>query len=73
MVIPNTATADRGATRRCGLPGCDKGPVLALRGAYTVYENFRRGVSVNPDGPCLGRREVDSEGNATPFVFETYR
>lgn len=46
--------------------------MLALNGAQTLYENFRRGVSVNPDGPCLGRREVDSEGNATPFIFETY-
>lgn len=73
VVVPNTETENRGATRRCGLPECRQGPLLALNGAYTVYENFRRGVSVNPDGPCLGRREVDSRGVATPYVFETYR
>ncbi|CAM9104467.1 unnamed protein product [Ascophyllum nodosum] len=74
IVIPNTATAERGAIRRCGLPqSVSQGIVLAFNGAHTVYENFRRGVRVNPDGPCLGRREVDSAGNATPYVFETYR
>eukprot|EP00752_Nemacystus_decipiens_P010605 g9443.t1 len=72
VVVPNTETSERGATRRCGLPHCHQGPVLALNGAQTSYESFRRGVSVNPDGPCLGRREVDSEGNPTPYIFETY-
>lgn len=72
VVVPNTETSERGATRRCGLPQCHQGPVLALNGAQTSYESFRRGVTINPDGPCLGRREVDSEGNATPFIFETY-
>lgn len=72
IVVPNTDTPERGATRRCGLPQAHVGAVLALNGAQTSYESFRRGVRVNPDGPCLGRREVDSEGNATPFVFETY-
>ncbi|CAM9888539.1 unnamed protein product, partial [Choristocarpus tenellus] len=73
LEVPNTETESHGAIRRCALPECEKGPVLALYGAYTVYESFRRGVSMNPDGPCLGRREVDSAGNATPYVFETYR
>ncbi|CAN0597419.1 unnamed protein product, partial [Laminaria digitata] len=73
VVIPNTETSDKGSIHRCGLPQCHQGPQLAIQGAQTVYESFRRGVSFNPDAPCLGRREVDSEGNATPFIFETYR
>lgn len=73
IVLPNTATTNHGEVRRCGLPECQQGPLIAFLGSYTLYENFRRGVSVAPDAPCLGRREVDSEGNATPFIFETFR
>ncbi|CAM9796625.1 unnamed protein product, partial [Phaeothamnion confervicola] len=39
---------------------------------YTSYEVFRAGAAAHPDAGCLGHREVDSRGAATPYVFQTY-
>ncbi|CAM9678327.1 unnamed protein product [Chrysoparadoxa australica] len=73
VVLPNTETATRGPIHRCGLEECSGGPQLAINGCYTSYECFRRGVDVAPAHPCLGRRAVDSAGNATSYIFQTYR
>jgi hypothetical protein len=74
VVLPNTETETKGSTRRCGLgPHVAGGPQLALCGCYTSYEVFRRGVMQSPDRPCLGHRAVDSAGNATPYMFQSYR
>eukprot|EP01012_Entosiphon_sulcatum_P031550 TRINITY_DN39_c0_g1_i6.p1 TRINITY_DN39_c0_g1~~TRINITY_DN39_c0_g1_i6.p1 ORF type:complete len:693 (-),score=171.64 TRINITY_DN39_c0_g1_i6:680-2758(-) len=46
----------------------DDGVVVA-----TLFENFQRGVRVNPDGPCMGWREKDASGNVGPYQWLTYR
>ncbi|KAG5193026.1 long chain acyl-CoA synthetase [Tribonema minus] len=74
VVVPNSEAEGKGATRRCALPGVSAaGPQLALFGCYTSYETFRRGAAQAPDAPCLGHRAVDSAGQPTPYIFQSYR
>jgi long-chain acyl-CoA synthetase len=47
-------------------------PRLGCLGCQTMYEGLRRGLAVNPFGPCLGFRAVSTSGNATPFVYSSY-
>lgn len=42
-------------------------------GVTNAYENFNRGAALNPLAPCLGHRVIDSEGQAGPFVWQTYQ
>lgn len=69
-VAPNTSTETRGDIRRAGDP--NRGPELNYFGCQTLYEAFRRGHSVNPQGPCLGFRAVGTNGMATPYIFSSY-
>jgi len=68
--LVNTETDVSTAIRRTEDPlvstqlGCD--------GCHTLYETFRRGVSVNPMGPCLGFRAISSSGYATPYIYCSY-
>lgn len=68
--VPNTETATSGPIRR--FPDGEINPQLAYDGCYTIYELFRRSVAVYPHRPFLGHRPIDSEGNAAPYVFESY-
>lgn len=45
---------------------------LGFDGCHTLYEAFRRGVEINPLGPCLGFRAISSSGYATPYVYCSY-
>jgi long-chain acyl-CoA synthetase len=45
---------------------------VGLHGCLTLYETFRRSVSLHPNRPCLGERLFDSNGNAGSFVFKSY-
>ncbi|KAK8792860.1 hypothetical protein WA158_005024 [Blastocystis sp. Blastoise] len=38
----------------------------------TLYDNFQRGLKLNPNGPCMGYRPLDAEGKALPFKFFTF-
>jgi len=40
-------------------------------GVQNLYENFKRGVEISGDRPCLGRRPI-VDGKAQPYVWETY-
>lgn len=42
-------------------------------GVTNAYENFNRGAALNPLAPCLGHRVIDSNGQAGPFVWQTYQ
>jgi long-chain acyl-CoA synthetase len=41
--------------------------------ATTLYEKFQQSVKLYADERCLGYRETDSEGNAKPFTFISYK
>eukprot|EP00618_Florenciella_parvula_P031532 CAMPEP_0119467888 /NCGR_PEP_ID=MMETSP1344-20130328/1878_1 /TAXON_ID=236787 /ORGANISM="Florenciella parvula, Strain CCMP2471" /LENGTH=682 /DNA_ID=CAMNT_0007500301 /DNA_START=61 /DNA_END=2109 /DNA_ORIENTATION=+ len=69
IIVPNTVDATSGPIRRNAI---NSTPQLAVDGARTVYEAFRRGATINPDGACLGWRPIDSEGVAGPYVFMSY-
>mmetsp|Transcript_11241 Transcript_11241/g.16514 ORF Transcript_11241/g.16514 Transcript_11241/m.16514 type:complete len:682 (-) Transcript_11241:142-2187(-) len=69
--VPNTERDDRGAIRRCFDPMTN--PQLGEDGVQTLYEGFRRGVAINPLGPCLGFRAVGTNGFPTPFVYSSYK
>ena len=69
-IVPNTARTDRGDIRRCFDPTVH--PEMGVHGCRTLYEGFRRGVELNPLGPCLGFRAVSSSGFATPFIYTSY-
>jgi hypothetical protein len=53
-------------------PDGEINPQLAFDGCYTIYELFRRSVSIYGHRPFLGHRPIDSEGKAAPYVFQTY-
>jgi long-chain acyl-CoA synthetase len=38
----------------------------------TLYDNFMRGVRLYPKRPCLGEREVDDNGQAGEYRWQTY-
>jgi len=40
-------------------------------GAKTLFDNFREGVKISGERPCLGKRPI-VDGVAGPFVFQTY-
>ena len=67
--LPHTARADRGPIRRSdGLSH----PQLGVEGVQTLYEGLRRGMTLNPLGPCLGFRAMSSSGFPTPFIYSSY-
>eukprot|EP00934_Nitzschia_sp_Nitz4_P001642 Nitzschia sp. Nitz4//scaffold355_size15944//9595//11783//NITZ4_008867-RA/size15944-processed-gene-0.17-mRNA-1//1//CDS//3329548948//1642//frame0 len=70
VVVPNTSTESHGVIHRHFDPL--RGPELHYYGCQTLYEAFRRGVSLNPLGPCLGYRPVKDDGAAGPYVYFTY-
>jgi len=65
-----TGTATSTPIRRHGDPLVSS--QLGFEGCHTLYESFRRGVSTNPMGPCLGFRAVSSSGFATPYIYCSY-
>jgi long-chain acyl-CoA synthetase len=67
--LPNTERTDRGPIRRSdGLTH----PELGVEGVQTLYEALRRGMTLNPLGPCLGFRAMSSSGFPTPFIYSSY-
>eukprot|EP00299_Pterocystis_sp_00344_P018298 c9140_g1_i1.p1 GENE.c9140_g1_i1~~c9140_g1_i1.p1 ORF type:complete len:685 (-),score=162.54 c9140_g1_i1:51-2105(-) len=48
------------------------GPDLMIDGVSTGYENFNRGVAINPEGNCLGYRPIVN-GVAQNFVWYSYK
>lgn len=67
--LPHTERADRGPIRRSdGLTH----PQLGVEGVQTLYEGLRRGMTLNPLGPCLGFRAMSSSGFPTPFIYSSY-
>ena len=69
-IVPNTDREDRGEIRRSSDPLVH--PELGVYGCRTLYEGFRRGVSLNPLGPCMGFRAVSTTGFATPYIYSSY-
>ncbi|CAK4147723.1 unnamed protein product [Aphanomyces euteiches] len=61
---PSTIKPGHGAAHRVG--SFPKSPV------DTLYQLFERAVKKNPDGNFLGHRPLDAQGNAGPYVWETY-
>ena len=47
-------------------------PSLGSKGCQTLYEALRRGLSLNPNGACLGFRATSANGEATPFIYSSY-
>lgn len=68
--VPNTSTSNATAIHRSFNPKLS--PSLGANGCQTLYEALRRGVSINPMGPCLGFRATSRSGQATPFVYFSY-
>lgn len=69
-VVPQTSTDTKGNIRRSFNPLVH--PELGIQGARTLYESFRRGVALNPLGPCMGFRAVSTTGFATPYIYSSY-
>lgn len=67
--LPDTYTADRGGIRRADLL---THPELGVDGVQTLYEGLRRGLALNPLGPCLGFRAMSSSGFPTPYIYSSY-
>ena len=70
-IVPDTDRDDRGEIRRCWDP--ETQPSLGVHGCRTSYEVFRRGVALNPLGPCMGFRAVSTTGFATPYIYSSYK
>lgn len=68
--VAHTLKSDRGNIRRSSDPFAS--PKIAHEGCYTLYEALRRGLELNPMGPCLGFRAISSTGFPTPFIFSSY-
>lgn len=67
--LPDTYTSDRGGIRRGDVL---THPELGVDGVQTLYEGLRRGLALNPLGPCLGFRAMSSSGFPTPFIYSSY-
>ena len=67
--LPDTSTSDRGGIRRGDVL---THPELGVDGVQTLYEGLRRGLALNPLGPCLGFRAMSSSGFPTPFIYSSY-
>lgn len=44
-----------------------------IQGVETLYDSLERAVKANPNAPSLGRRPIDSEGNAGDYEWITYK
>lgn len=66
----NTATPTSTSIYRSFDPSIS--PSLGFHGCQTYYEALRRGLKINPYGPCLGFRAVSTTGSATPFIYSSY-
>eukprot|EP00605_Chrysophyceae_sp_TOSAG23-4_P000537 GSChrysophyteH1.ASY1.ANO1.606.1 assembled CDS len=70
VINDDALEGNRGPVRRTS-----KTELIGIHGLYgclTLYESFRRSVSIFPNKACLGERLVDSAGRAGPYVFQTY-
>ena len=67
--LPDTYTSDRGGIRRGDVL---THPELGVDGVQTLYEGLRRGLALNPLGPCLGFRAMSSSGFPTPYIYSSY-
>ena len=67
--LPDTSTLDKGGIRRGDLLS---NPELGVEGVQTLYEGLRRGLALNPLGPCLGFRAMSSSGFPTPYIYSSY-
>jgi len=67
--LPDTYTSDRGGIRRGDVL---THPELGVDGVQSLYEGLRRGLALNPLGPCLGFRAMSSSGFPTPFIYSSY-
>lgn len=47
--------------------------VEEIDGVRTLYDNFRHGVALAADRPCLGTRQVAADGTAGAYEWQTYR
>ena len=68
--LSQTSRADRGPIRRSG--DVLTHPELGVEGCRTLYEGLRRGLALNPLGPCLGFRAMSSSGFPTPYIYSSY-
>eukprot|EP00808_Paulinella_micropora_P017735 g1616.t1 len=67
--VPDSAKPGHTPIYRANLPF---GPEVSSEAAFTLHENFLHGVSVNPNGPCVGWRPIDAKGKAGDFLWLTY-
>ncbi len=68
--VKDSARPGRGPVRRSN---CGNGPELSSYGCMTMHECFMRGVSVNPDGRCVGYRPIAKDGTAGAYKWYTYK
>ena len=70
--LPDSAQGESGVVHRNVKQ--KGGPLLHgyFEEVTTQDNNFLRGLRVNAQGPCIGHRPVDKDGELGPFVWLTY-
>eukprot|EP01114_Cavostelium_apophysatum_P003480 TRINITY_DN1338_c0_g2_i1.p1 TRINITY_DN1338_c0_g2~~TRINITY_DN1338_c0_g2_i1.p1 ORF type:complete len:663 (-),score=159.25 TRINITY_DN1338_c0_g2_i1:93-2081(-) len=70
-VVPNSETPGYGPIHR-HIAAKDELRTQAFQNVNTIHDNWKRGVSVNPSGPCLGTRFNFDGTFHGDYTWETY-